>query len=164
MEDLSLRKFFSTKEERHRPNWQEIISEDNSAKIYWSQWESLVIENGILCRKWEASNFKSHVFQILVPRGRVKQILEEAHDSFSGGHFGVNKTLDRIRNTDFTGQLASRMLKIGVELAWFVKRKRVLLRKADMNYKFIMLEHLLKGYRWTFLVHSQFLFREIDIC
>jgi len=97
MEDLLLRKFFLVKEQGHRPDWQEIISEDDSAKIYWSQWESLVIENGILCRKWEAPNFKSHVFQIVVPRGRVKQILEEAHDSFSGGHFGVNKTLDRIR-------------------------------------------------------------------
>jgi len=97
MEDLLLRKFILAKEEGNRPNWQEVISEDDTAKVYWSQWESLVIENGILCRKWEAPNLKSHVFQILVPRGRVKRVLEEAHDSFSGGHFGVNKTLDRIR-------------------------------------------------------------------
>jgi len=97
MKDLLLRKFILAKEERHRPDWQEIISGDDTAKIYWSQWESLVIENGILCRKWEAPNLKSHVFQILVPRERVKQVLEEAHDSFSAGHFGVNKTLDRIR-------------------------------------------------------------------
>jgi len=33
----------------------------------------------------------------LVPKEKVKLILKEAHDSFSGGHFGVNKTLDRIR-------------------------------------------------------------------
>jgi len=51
MEDLLLRKFFLAKEEGHRPDWQGIISEDDSAKIYWSQWESLVIENGVLCRK-----------------------------------------------------------------------------------------------------------------
>jgi len=33
----------------------------------------------------------------LVPKKKVKLILEEAHDSSTGGHFGVNKTLDRIR-------------------------------------------------------------------
>lgn len=27
----------------------------------------------------------------------MKQILEEAHDAPSGGHFGVNKTLEKIR-------------------------------------------------------------------
>jgi len=39
-EDLLLRKFFLTKE-GHHPDWQEIISKDDSAKIYWSQWKSL---------------------------------------------------------------------------------------------------------------------------
>jgi len=61
----------------------------------------------------KAPNFKSHVFQILIPRRRIKQILEEAHDSFSGGHFGVNKTEFGNGSTG----LASRMLKIDVELA-----------------------------------------------
>jgi len=32
-----------------------------------------------------------------VPQKKIKQILEEVHDSLSGGHFGVNKTLDKIR-------------------------------------------------------------------
>jgi len=96
-EDLVLRKFFLAKEEGRRPDWQEVISEGDSAKIYWSQWESLVIKNGILYRKWETPNFKNYVLQILVPKEKVKLILEEAHDSFSGEHFGVNKTLDRIR-------------------------------------------------------------------
>jgi len=95
--DSMLRKFFLAKEEGRRPDWQEVISEGDSAKIYWSQWESLVIENDILYRKWETPNFKNYVLQILVPKEKVKLILEEAHDSFSGGHFGVNKTLDRIR-------------------------------------------------------------------
>lgn len=32
-----------------------------------------------------------------MPRKQVKDILKEAHDSPSGGHFGVNKTLKKIR-------------------------------------------------------------------
>jgi len=47
-EDLVLRKFFLAKEEGRRPDWQEVISEGDSAKIYWFQWELLIIKNGIL--------------------------------------------------------------------------------------------------------------------
>jgi len=48
-------------------------------------------------RRWKTPNLKSYVLQITVLRERVKQIFEEAHNSSSSGHFGVNKTLDRIR-------------------------------------------------------------------
>lgn len=40
--------------------------------------------------------FKKASFQIVVPRSRVVSILKE-DDSPSGGHFGVNKTLAKIR-------------------------------------------------------------------
>jgi len=53
-EDLVLRKFVLAKEERRRPDWQEVILQGELAKIYWSQWESLVIKNGILYRKWDS--------------------------------------------------------------------------------------------------------------
>ena len=46
-------------------------------------------------------------------------VLEEAHDSPSGGHFGVNKTLQKIPK-DFIGLLVKKMLKIGVDLVQFV--------------------------------------------
>jgi len=35
--------------------------------------------------------------QVIVPYNRIDQILITAHDSPSGGHFGINKTLDKIR-------------------------------------------------------------------
>jgi len=40
---------------------------------------------------------KNTVVQLIVPKTRIKQILEEAHDSPSVGHFGINKTLEKIR-------------------------------------------------------------------
>jgi len=43
-----------------------IVSEDNSAKVYWTQWDSLVIENNILYRKWETPNLKSYILQIIL--------------------------------------------------------------------------------------------------
>jgi len=40
---------------------------------------------------------KNIVVQLIVPKTLIKQILEEAHDSPSGGHFRINKTLEKIR-------------------------------------------------------------------
>ncbi|KAL6421167.1 hypothetical protein ACFW04_013729 [Cataglyphis niger] len=67
---------------------REIVSEGSSAKIYWSQWDFLELRDSILFRKWESPNLKSCVFQIIVPKKRVKEILKEVYDSPSGGHFG----------------------------------------------------------------------------
>jgi len=44
-----------------------------------------------------APNLETNILQLVVPRLRVKEILEEAHDSSIGGHFGINKTLEKIR-------------------------------------------------------------------
>jgi len=97
LEDTILVKLIHGKEEGLRPVRQEIVPEDFSAKIYWLQWDSLLLRDGVLQRKWESPNLRTSIFQIIVPQKKIKQILEEAHDSPSGGHFGVNKTLDKIR-------------------------------------------------------------------
>ncbi|XP_011688274.1 PREDICTED: uncharacterized protein LOC105450226 [Wasmannia auropunctata] len=89
--------FLLRKEANERPSWQEIASKDVSTKIYWSYWDSLEIKNGVLYKKWEAPNLKESIAQLIVPKKWVKRILEEIHDSPSGGHFGINKTLEKIR-------------------------------------------------------------------
>ena len=62
-------------------------------KIYLSQYDSLVVLDDILYRELISFNFKTEVLQLVVPRNYVNTVLEGAHDSPSGGHFGVNKTL-----------------------------------------------------------------------
>lgn len=57
----------------------------------------MFLRNGVLYKKWEAPNLKFVLFQLVVPHNQIKGILEEAHDSSPGGHFGVNKTLEKIR-------------------------------------------------------------------
>lgn len=69
---------------------------ENSAKAYWSYWDALELKDGMLYKRWEAPNLKSSILQIVVPRRRISQVIEEAHDSPLGGHFGVNKTLGKI--------------------------------------------------------------------
>ena len=100
-QDPSISFILRAKETGIRPPRSEIIEEDISTLIYWSYWNSLILKNGILYKKWEAPNLKSSFLQIVVPRVRVKEILEETHDSPTGGHFGVNKTLEKIRKRFF---------------------------------------------------------------
>jgi len=94
--DPSISIIILRKETNVRPSHSEIATLDISAQIYWSYWDDLVIKDGILSKKWVASNLKTNVLQLVIPRHRVKEILEKAYDSLIGGHFGVNKTLKKI--------------------------------------------------------------------
>jgi len=57
---------------------------------------ALVVRNGVLHKKWEALNLKSSILQVIVPRKSIKRVLEEAHDTPTGVHFRINKTLEKI--------------------------------------------------------------------
>jgi len=95
--DPSISIIVQGKETNIRPSHSEIAALDISAQVYWSYWDALIIKNGVLYKKWVAPNLETNILQLVVPRHRVKEILEEAHDSSIGGHFGVNKTLEKIR-------------------------------------------------------------------
>jgi len=77
----SIRKIFLGKKRNQCPNGQEIVSEDNSVKVYWTEWDSLIIKNDIyfrrFYRKWEIYNLKSYILQVIIPRGKVKQIFQK---------------------------------------------------------------------------------------
>ena len=97
MENSSISLILQSKEMGVRPSRTELVPEDVSAQLYWSYWEALVLKDGVLYKRWVAPNLKLRIFQLIVPRKRIKEILKEAHDGASSGHFGVNKTLEKIR-------------------------------------------------------------------
>ncbi|KAJ8953809.1 hypothetical protein NQ318_006657 [Aromia moschata] len=81
-----------------RPTWQEVSRYGTTIKGYWAQWNSLCLRDGLLHRKWESPDGVSAVYQLVLPKARVHQVLEELHNSPSGGHFGVTRTLARVRD------------------------------------------------------------------
>ncbi|KAJ8957183.1 hypothetical protein NQ318_007745 [Aromia moschata] len=83
-----------------RPTWQEVSRYGTTIKGYWAQWNSLCLRDGLLHRKWESPDGVSAVYQLVLPKARIHQVLEELHNSPTGGHFGVTRTLARkkIRN------------------------------------------------------------------
>lgn len=97
LEDHSIVNIYYGKEIGVRPSRQEIAANDSSSKVYWTQWDSLIIKNGVLFRRWISPDLHTEILQTIVPRKFVQQVLEEAYDSPSEGHFGVNKILAKIR-------------------------------------------------------------------
>ena len=64
----------------------------------WSNWEDLATSNGVLYRKWKSSNQVNECWGAIIPKQMRDEILYQLHDSpMGGGHFGVEKTLARIK-------------------------------------------------------------------
>ncbi|UYV65170.1 K02A2.6-like, partial [Cordylochernes scorpioides] len=80
-----------------RPSWEVISDKSPELKTLWSQWDSLSIDNGLLKRIWESADGRSKTMQLVVPKVQVPNVLREIHDGVSGAHFGINKTLKKVR-------------------------------------------------------------------
>ncbi|GFX20790.1 transposon Tf2-11 polyprotein [Trichonephila clavipes] len=62
-------------------------------------------KNGVLYRKFESEDGKTFRWQLVLPRSRIPEVLKELHGSPTGGHFGVMKTLHRVRERFFWGKV-----------------------------------------------------------
>ncbi|GFX89646.1 retrovirus-related Pol polyprotein from transposon 17.6 [Trichonephila clavipes] len=80
-----------------KPSWQDIAPFHPTTKHYWALWDSLHFRNIVLYRKWESDDGKTFRWQLILPKTRVSTVLKELHDSPTGGHFGVMKTLQKVR-------------------------------------------------------------------
>lgn len=84
-------------QKNEKPSWSEVNKCSALAKSYWSQYNRLQIENDILCRNWFEKG-KVTRKQKIVPKMMKSEILKMCHDEKTGGHFGVRKTLAKVRN------------------------------------------------------------------
>jgi len=82
-----------------RPEWKDISDRGPIYKSYWAQWKSLVLRNGLLVRHWESAVGKKKMVQVVFPHSKMKQVLVEMHGGTSGGHLGVNKSIDKVRQS-----------------------------------------------------------------
>ncbi|GFV82268.1 retrovirus-related Pol polyprotein from transposon 412 [Trichonephila clavipes] len=81
----------------NKPSWQDISAYSPTTKQYWALWNSLHLRNGVLYRKFQSEDGKTFRWQLVLPRSRIPEVLKELHGSPTGGHFGVMKTLHRVR-------------------------------------------------------------------
>ncbi|KAJ8937745.1 hypothetical protein NQ318_009155 [Aromia moschata] len=95
--DPNLKPIVNWKEEGRKPTWEEVSRYSPTVKSYWAQWNSLVLSDGLLKRVLEKSDGTEERKQLIVPRNRVPEVLEEIHNGSTGGHLGVTKTLGKVR-------------------------------------------------------------------
>ena len=81
------------------PSWEEVAPHNEVTKVYWAQWQSLQMHNGVLYRLWESPAGDSTLKQIVLPSTLRNGVLQCLHGTPSAGHFGVAKTLGRIKET-----------------------------------------------------------------
>ncbi|GFT96446.1 retrovirus-related Pol polyprotein from transposon 412 [Trichonephila clavipes] len=90
-----------------KPSWQDIAPFHPTTKRYWALWDFLHLRNGVLYRKWESKDGKTFRWQLILPKTRVSTVLKELHGSPTGGHFGVMKTLQKVRERFYGNNVQS---------------------------------------------------------
>ena len=65
----------------------------------WAQQKYLVLQNGVLYRRWEDIPGKglNKCLQFVLPQDLVPTVLEQLHNAPSGSHLGVSKTVEKVR-------------------------------------------------------------------
>ena len=64
-----------------KPAWCDVSIQSQDAKLYWAQWESLVLLEGVLYRQWESPIGDWVVNQLILPRKFREDVLTQLHDS-----------------------------------------------------------------------------------
>ncbi|GFU22662.1 retrovirus-related Pol polyprotein from transposon 412 [Trichonephila clavipes] len=90
-----------------KPSWQDFASSHPTTKRYWALWNSLYLRNGVLYRKWESDDGKIFRWQLIHTKKRILTVLTELHGSSTGGHFGVMKTLQKVRERFYWNSVRS---------------------------------------------------------
>ena len=82
-----------------------VLPKDGSkcVQTLWSQKDHLVLDGGVLYRRWEdvpGKGFNPHL-QLVIPRTSIQAVLKEFHDRKGlrlGLHLGLRKTLEKVRS------------------------------------------------------------------
>lgn len=79
-----------------KPDRLAVLPLSPAVKSYWAQWESLSMENEVLLFRDMADPRLNP--RIVVPKHWTKILLKELHESNTGGHFGIAKTISRLKS------------------------------------------------------------------
>ena len=81
-----------------RPSREEVAGCSPDTKLYWAQWKSLSIRQGVLHRDWETAAGDTTVPQLILPRILRKEVFTQLHNTPTSGHLGISKTLEHLRS------------------------------------------------------------------
>uniref|UniRef100_A0A3B5QVZ8 Gypsy retrotransposon integrase-like protein 1 n=2 Tax=Xiphophorus TaxID=8082 RepID=A0A3B5QVZ8_XIPMA len=80
-----------------RPPWPVVSPCSPATKTYWTQWKRLYFRDGVLVRRFYCLDDTQFYPQIVLPRKLQLDVMRQMHEGPVGGHFGVERTLTRLR-------------------------------------------------------------------
>ena len=75
-----------------RPYANDFEGASRELKYYWTRFNELTVQDGIFGIQKSIDDGSTQIFCAIVHQATKKEFLEQAHGSFSGGHFGVQTT------------------------------------------------------------------------
>jgi len=95
----------------NKPDWDQIARESAAVKHYWTRFEQLEVQNGLLKLKWKQKDGTER-WKIVVPEGLKLEIMEEIHGSKIGGHFGRKKSILKLKQSPYVWKNSATELKL----------------------------------------------------
>jgi hypothetical protein len=94
--DSELNKIIQWKLLSIKPDWKVVAPLSIMLKYYWNRYDSFILKDDILYYLWQGEKENSNKHKIVLPKVLVPDVLKELHDTPTGGHLGVRKTLYKV--------------------------------------------------------------------
>ncbi|MBV2113481.1 MAG: DDE-type integrase/transposase/recombinase [Candidatus Thiodiazotropha sp. (ex Ctena orbiculata)] len=94
-EDPDIGPILKAMETNRRPSSQEMANKSPAARHYWILWDSLLLQDSLLFKRFLKKDGSGEHLQFLVPRVMKPDILFQMHDSVLSGHLGCKKTKEK---------------------------------------------------------------------
>ncbi|VDI62731.1 Hypothetical predicted protein [Mytilus galloprovincialis] len=153
LDDHEISEILMRIEDKKRPEWNEISNQSAVIKTLWRQWDRLEIHQGLLHRKW-IENETEEFLQLIVPTSK-------RHDIPTGGHLGIDKTLDRMQKTFYWPSMKNTIVEYIKRCDSCAAQKQLQARKALWENSSLV--NLWSESPWIYLVLSQCLKTTIDL-
>ena len=85
-------------ESSDRPDISNVTCLSANTKLYWAQWDSLVLQDGVMFKQWESPAGDYTILQMVLPLPLRTLVLKQLHNSPTGGHLALTKTLQWIQD------------------------------------------------------------------
>ncbi|CAG2188088.1 unnamed protein product [Mytilus edulis] len=90
-----------------KPPFSHVSGQSSVIKAYWNMWEQLELVDDVLYRKWFRLETDEISRLVMAPKKLRQKILTLAHDDVSGGHLGITKTVQKVRQRFYWVNLQS---------------------------------------------------------
>ena len=112
LDDPSIHMVLRAKESNDKPTSEHARGTGPEAQRLVQLWSRLIVDHGLLKRKFDDAKGTSSWTQLVLPRSLREEVMQEMHSGVTAGHLGEEKTLHKIKER-FTGQECTLMSKLG---------------------------------------------------